>query len=48
MMTEGKMGEENAIITICSTGKGAAIKLKELVEAVAKNISINDNVRIIQ
>ncbi|UYZ34877.1 sigma 54-interacting transcriptional regulator [Clostridium beijerinckii] len=47
MMREGKIGEENAIITICSTGKGAAIKLKELVEAVAKNISINDNVRII-
>lgn len=44
---EGKIGEDNVIITICSTGKGAAIKLKELVEAVAKNISVNDNIRII-
>jgi transcriptional regulatory protein LevR/transcriptional regulator with AAA-type ATPase domain len=47
IMTENKSGEDNAIITICSTGKGAAIKLKELVEAVTKNIAINDNVRII-
>ena len=34
------------IITICSTGKGAAIKLKELVEAVTKNITVN-NINII-
>ncbi|MVX64314.1 PRD domain-containing protein [Clostridium chromiireducens] len=44
---EGKVGEDHVIITICSTGKGAAIKLKELVEAVTKNIAMNDNIRII-
>ena len=44
---ETRAGEDNVIITICSTGKGAAIKLKELVEAVTKNISMDDNIRII-
>ena len=33
--------KEKVIITICSTGKGAAIKLKNLVEAVTKNITLN-------
>ena len=39
-------GKERVIITICSTGKGAAIKLKDLVEAVTKNITLN-NINII-
>ncbi|EKQ57802.1 MULTISPECIES: sigma-54-dependent transcriptional regulator [unclassified Clostridium] len=30
------------IITICSTGKGAAIKLKELVQDIVDNITTND------
>ncbi len=38
--------KENVIITICSTGKGAAIKLKELVETVTKNIGA-ENINII-
>lgn len=40
-------GSQNAIITICSTGKGAAMKLKELVEAAAKNITGNSNIEVI-
>ena len=38
--------KEKVIITICSTGKGAAIKLKELVENVTNNIS-SENINII-
>ncbi|WP_297422235.1 sigma 54-interacting transcriptional regulator [Clostridium sp.] len=38
--------KDNVIITICSTGKGAANKLKELVEAIAKNTSLK-NINII-
>ena len=38
--------KEKVIITICSTGKGAAIKLKNLVEAVTKNITLN-NINVI-
>lgn len=37
---------EKVIITACSTGKGAALKLKELVENVTKNIT-NENINII-
>lgn len=33
---------DKVIVTICSTGKGAAMKLKSLVEAVTKNITVND------
>jgi transcriptional regulatory protein LevR/transcriptional regulator with AAA-type ATPase domain len=40
-------GNANAIITICSTGKGAAMKLKELVEAATKNITGNSNIDVI-
>ncbi len=40
-------GNQNAIITICSTGKGAAMKLKELVEAATKNITGNNNIEVI-
>ncbi|NSB13427.1 sigma 54-interacting transcriptional regulator [Clostridium beijerinckii] len=38
--------KNKAIITVCSTGKGAAIKLKELVETVTNNIGIK-NISII-
>ena len=38
--------KEKVIITICSTGKGAAIKLKELVEKVTSNIN-SENINII-
>ncbi len=38
--------KNKAIITVCSTGKGAAIKLKELVETVTNNIGIK-NINII-
>ena len=38
--------KEKVIITICSTGKGAAIKLKELVENVTNNIN-SENINII-
>jgi len=38
---------ENAIITICSTGRGAAIKLKELVELATKNITGMNNIDVI-
>ncbi|AQR97991.1 sigma 54-interacting transcriptional regulator [Clostridium saccharoperbutylacetonicum] len=44
---ENDLGDDNVIVTICSTGKGAAVKLKELVEAVTKNISISSNVKVI-
>jgi len=46
IITESSIGNEKVIITICSTGKGAAIKLKELVEAVTKNSKVN-NINII-
>jgi transcriptional regulatory protein LevR len=46
IITESSIGNEKVIITICSTGKGAAIKLKELVESVAKNSTVN-NINII-
>ena len=46
IIKESSSDKENVIITICSTGKGAAIKLKELVEAVTKNITTN-NINII-
>ncbi|WP_026886971.1 sigma 54-interacting transcriptional regulator [Clostridium beijerinckii] len=38
--------KNKVIITVCSTGKGAAIKLKELVETVTNNIGVK-NVNII-
>ncbi|OOM75342.1 PTS system fructose IIA component [Clostridium puniceum] len=38
---------KNVIITICSTGRGAAIKLKELVEAASKNITGSNNIDVI-
>ncbi|WP_238948734.1 sigma-54-dependent transcriptional regulator [Clostridium sp. YIM B02569] len=38
--------KNKVIITVCSTGKGAAIKLKELVEMVTNNIGVK-NVNII-
>ncbi|NOW89903.1 transcriptional regulatory protein LevR/transcriptional regulator with AAA-type ATPase domain [Clostridium beijerinckii] len=38
--------KNKVIITVCSTGKGAAIKLKELVETVTNNIDVK-NVNII-
>lgn len=38
--------KDKAIITLCSTGKGAAIKLKELVETVTNNIGVK-NINII-
>ena len=41
MLQKYSIRNNKVIITICSTGKGAAIKLKELVEAVTKNININ-------
>lgn len=41
-----KKEKNKAIITLCSTGKGAAIKLKELVETVANNIGAK-NINII-
>lgn len=44
---ESNFDNNNVIVTICSTGKGAAIKLKELVEAVTKNISMNNSVKVI-
>ena len=47
IIPESPLGNDNVIITICSTGKGAAIKLKELVQAVTKNITINKNINII-
>lgn len=40
-LLEKESGKERVIITICSTGKGAAIKLKDLVESVTKNITLN-------
>jgi transcriptional regulatory protein LevR/transcriptional regulator with AAA-type ATPase domain len=40
------MKKEKVVITICSTGKGAAIKLKELVETVTNNIDAK-NINII-
>ncbi|BCZ46123.1 transcriptional regulator [Clostridium gelidum] len=46
IITESSLDNEGIIITICSTGKGAAIKLKELVEAVTKNIAA-ENIDII-
>ncbi|RII35456.1 sigma-54-dependent transcriptional regulator [Clostridium chromiireducens] len=41
-LPQEKKQKERAIITICSTGKGAAIKLKELVENVTNDISSED------
>ncbi|NRZ86200.1 transcriptional regulatory protein LevR/transcriptional regulator with AAA-type ATPase domain [Clostridium beijerinckii] len=38
--------KNKVIITVCSTGKGAAIKLKELVETVTNNIGVK-NINII-
>lgn len=38
--------KEKVIITTCSTGEGAAIKLKELVESVTRNIGVR-NIKII-
>ncbi|EKQ57088.1 sigma-54-dependent transcriptional regulator [Clostridium sp. Maddingley MBC34-26] len=38
--------KNKVIVTICSTGKGAAIKLKELVETVTNNIGVK-NINII-
>ncbi|NSB90562.1 regulatory protein LuxO [Clostridium saccharobutylicum] len=37
-LSKEKKEKEKVIITVCSTGKGAAIKLKELVETVISNI----------
>ena len=45
-LPQEKKQKEKVIITICSTGKGAAIKLKELVENVTNNIS-SENINII-
>lgn len=36
--------KQKVIITVCSTGKGAAIKLKELVESVTNNINSEINI----
>jgi transcriptional regulatory protein LevR/transcriptional regulator with AAA-type ATPase domain len=47
MGVDSNFDNNNVIVTICSTGKGAAIKLKELVEAVTKNISMNNSVKVI-
>ncbi|MDR3596145.1 sigma 54-interacting transcriptional regulator [Clostridium sp.] len=47
MGADSNFDNNNVIVTICSTGKGAAIKLKELVEAVTKNISMNNSVKVI-
>ena len=33
---------DGVIVTICSTGKGAAIKLKELVQDIVDNITVDD------
>ncbi|URZ18084.1 Transcriptional regulatory protein DagR [Clostridium felsineum DSM 794] len=38
-VSTSKDGKENVIITICSTGEGTAIKLKELVENIVSNIT---------
>ncbi|WP_026883491.1 sigma 54-interacting transcriptional regulator [Clostridium akagii] len=38
--------KNNVIITVCSTGEGTAIKLKELVENIVSN-TINDEIQII-
>jgi transcriptional regulatory protein LevR/transcriptional regulator with AAA-type ATPase domain len=38
--------KEKVMITICSTGKGAAVKLKELVETVTSNVG-TENINII-
>ena len=46
LLQKVSLDNEGVIITICSTGKGAAIKLKELVEAVTKNIAAK-NISII-
>lgn len=43
---ENKNENKGAIITVCSSGKGAAIKLKELVVDIVKNIS-DENVDVI-
>ena len=45
-LPQEKKQQEKVIITICSTGKGAAIKLKELVENVTNNIG-SENINII-
>ncbi|BCZ48729.1 transcriptional regulator [Clostridium gelidum] len=45
-LTQEKKEHEKVIITICSTGKGAAIKLKELVENVTNNIG-SENINTI-
>ncbi|EHI97522.1 PTS system transcriptional activator [Clostridium sp. DL-VIII] len=38
-ITKNKKQKEKVIVTVCSTGKGAALKLKVLVENVIRNIS---------
>ncbi len=45
-LPQKKKEQEKVIITICSTGKGAAIKLKELVENVTNNIG-SENINVI-
>ena len=47
LITKIPTEDNQVIITICSTGKGTAVKLKELVEAVTKNITMNNNIEII-
>jgi transcriptional regulatory protein LevR/transcriptional regulator with AAA-type ATPase domain len=41
-ITKQTIEKNKAIVTLCSTGKGAAIKLKELVETVTNNIGAED------
>ncbi|MDR3598016.1 sigma 54-interacting transcriptional regulator [Clostridium sp.] len=47
LITKTQEEDNQVIITICSTGKGAAVKLKELVEAVINNIKMNNKIEII-
>ncbi len=47
LITKIPTEDNQVIITTCSTGKGAAVKLKELVGAIANNITMNNNIEII-
>ncbi|WP_297427829.1 sigma-54-dependent transcriptional regulator [Clostridium sp.] len=42
VISEEIANTDRVLVTICSTGKGAAIKLKELVQDIVDNITTND------
>ena len=42
LITDEASTTDGVIVTICSTGKGAAIKLKELVQDIIDNITTDD------